>query len=117
MKQLLCFTLSLCCYCGFAQQATDIQKLLRKYTVEKKQSNTGDTFRVIMRPSDSLRNFDLNFYKDVMPNAIKLNSYSPNLIGNNGKGQNVYILPLDKMPMIKPDSSYSSNMPIAGRIP
>lgn len=46
-----------------------------------------------------------------MPNAIT-QKYPPDIyIGNNGMGQDIYRAQLDNMPILKPDSSFSSSMP------
>ncbi len=57
---------------------------------------------------DSLK---ASYNNSPMPNAITQKLPEPKLIGNNGKGHDIYILQMDNMPMIKPDSTYTSNMP------
>ncbi len=47
---------------------------------------------------------------DNMPNALAGKKYPEKLIRNNGQGFNIYENGLDNMPVLKPDSSFKSNM-------
>jgi hypothetical protein len=116
MKLLLITILGFCFYSGFAQQQTGIEKLLKKYTLDvKKQFISVDSILANRVSSDKQKQaYNRKLSNGVIPNAITANAYPPKLIGNNGNGQNIYILPLDKMTMITPDSTYASTMPVAG---
>jgi hypothetical protein len=71
-----------------------------------------DTLEILQRVYKvTMDSFDSTYKFNKMPNAFVRSLLAPALVGNNGKGHNIYILPIDYMPMIKPDSSYSSNMP------
>lgn len=87
-----------------------------KIELGTQQGGIKDSLEILQRaykgvPDSSVRTYKLN----KMPNAFTRNLRAPNLFGNNGKGHNIYILPIDNMPMIKPDSTYSSNMPTGFR--
>jgi len=60
--------------------------------------------------TDSL---DRIYRLSTMPNAFVKKLPVPKLYGNNGKGHDIYILSIDNMPVIKPDSTYVSKMPVA----
>lgn len=51
--------------------------------------------------------------KNWMPNAITTSPLPPVYYGNNGNGFDLYGSILDHMPILKPDSSFSSKMPLA----
>jgi hypothetical protein len=106
MKLLL--ILSAFCFCApaFAQEHPDIPKLQRPFKLDFPKN------RFI--PGDSAGMYTMPQNRNVMPNVFIVLP-PPKLAGNNGRGQDVYVLPLDNMPMIKPDSSYYSKMPLAGR--
>ncbi len=101
MKTLLIIASSFIAFNCVAQEQPDLQKLGRPYKLQKKQL-----------PIDTIV---LPKYKLVMPNAMTVDLGKAQLAGNNGQGQNIYVLPVDKMPCLKPDSTFRSNMPIAGR--
>jgi hypothetical protein len=101
MKTLLILVGCFISFHSLAQDQPDLKKLGRPFKLERKQALPKDT---IVLPN----------YKTVIPNAITGVAGKAQLIGNNGKGQNIYVLPLDKMPCIRPDSTYKSNMPVAG---
>lgn len=101
MKTLLILTGCFISFYSFAQEQPDLQKPGKPFKLQKNQLTT-DT---IVLPK----------YKLVMPNAMNVDLGKGQLAGSNGKGQNIYVLPVDKMPCLKPDSNYRSNMPIAGR--
>ncbi len=48
-----------------------------------------------------------------IPNAFKGEFPAPVKIGNNGKGFDIYRLPVDQMPLLKPDSTHAVIMPNA----
>jgi len=49
-----------------------------------------------------------------IPNAFITRLPAAKKLGNNKKGQDIYQLPLDNMPLLKPDSSLVALMPNAG---
>ena len=51
--------------------------------------------------------------KNWMPNAITTNPLPPVYYGNNGNGFDLYGSILDHMPILNPDSNFSSKMPVA----
>lgn len=48
-----------------------------------------------------------------MPNAITVKPLPPVYRGNNGQGFDIYNSQIDNMAVLKPDSSFRSNMPVA----
>ena len=48
-----------------------------------------------------------------MPNLFIIKPDQPLYKGNNGKGSDIYESRIDKMPLLVPDSSFSSSMPNA----
>lgn len=107
MKWLLFITVFFASKCLFAQRF-DLELWKKKEGLKNIPEVPKRIYKVFR---DSLsRTFKLN----EMPNAFTGSLPSPKLVGNNGKGQNIYILPIDNMPMIKPDSTYSFKMPVAG---
>ena len=53
--------------------------------------------------------------KQNMP-VVKLNS-NGTFLKNNGNGSDVFVYEPDNMPVIKPDATFKSNMPVAGVAP
>lgn len=51
-----------------------------------------------------------------MPNALRVAPQLRNKAGNNGRGFDIYVLS-DGMKCLVPDSSFTSNMPVAGKNP
>ncbi len=47
-----------------------------------------------------------------MPNAFKGTMLPQVLVDNNGKGHDIYVSPIDQMPILKPDSNFVSHMPV-----
>lgn len=47
-----------------------------------------------------------------IPNAIIQKLHPDKYLSNNGKGQDIYQSQLDFMPILKPDNSFSSGMPV-----
>lgn len=47
-----------------------------------------------------------------IPNAILVKPSPPVYRGNNGQGFDIYDSPIDNMSILKPDSSFASNMPV-----
>lgn len=107
MKYLLIITLFFTAEGLFAQQRFDIELWKKKQGHKEIPENLRNYKRVL----DSLR---LTYKMDNMPNAFTRSLPKPKLVGNNGKGHNIYILPVDNMPIIKPDSTYLYNMPVSG---
>lgn len=107
MKPMLIIIGSLLWVHCFSQELPDVQKLQKPFMLDIRKRNFSG--------SDSARIYFLPQNRNVMPNAFIMLLPTPRLAGNNGGGQEIYVLPLDNMPMIKPDSSYYSQMPVAGR--
>jgi hypothetical protein len=81
----------------------------------QEQANVGDLLRPYKKvtagkiPQDSLR-LPAPGYVNKIPNAFKGTLPEPVFSGSNGKGYNIYILQLDNMPVLRPDSTFQSNM-------
>jgi len=99
MKKMLFVSVCFFSVKSIGQEQPDLKKLGRPFKLEKRS----------ILPIDS----SLIRHENAIPNAMKVKESGAQLIGNNGKGQNIYALPLDKMPCIKPDSTYQSKMPNA----
>lgn len=95
----------------FAQQRFNIELWKKTEGSKKLMPLTQRDFKEIL---DSVTNSYKSEMPVTIPNSFGGNLPVPKLIGNNGNGHNIYTLPLDNMPMIKPDSTYFSNMPVAG---
>lgn len=80
-----------------------------KIVPDPQNSSIPDT--VIQRFKDELKKNQVPNYG--MPNAIQVKP-QPNIYkGNNGQGFDIYESPIDNMAILKPDSNFGSNMPIA----
>lgn len=99
MKQLLILAILFCSLSVRSQDSTNVYRFLRPYKIV-----TGNI------PSDTAKPI-ISEYKEVMPNAFRITLPALQPAGNNGKGHDIYILPVDNMPVIKPDNSYYSIMP------
>ncbi len=85
---------------GFSQISTKIAQNLQTHPIP-------DT--TIQRFKDEGKKNQVPNYG--MPNAIQVKP-QPNIYkGNNGQGFDIYESPLDNMAILKPDSSFASNMP------
>jgi hypothetical protein len=113
MKPLLILLGSFSFVAGYAQGHADVQPLKGKYNVMEPYYNPGLSALL----NDSIKLPQQPMYKNNMPNAFTILLPAPKLAGNNGQGLNVYILPVDRMPLVKPDSTFTSRMPVAGRVP
>lgn len=51
--------------------------------------------------------------KNSMPNAITTNPSPPVFLSNNGNGFAIYVSTIDHMSILIPDSSYTTQMPVA----
>lgn len=86
---------------AMSQDSVDVQKLLRTFK----------ELEVQKLPTGSIKRLEVPQYINNIPNAFTGKLPEPKYIVSNGKGQDIYILPVDNMPMIKPDNTYHSNMP------
>jgi hypothetical protein len=66
---------------------------------------------VIQQFKDDLKKNQVPNYG--MPNAITVKPLPPVYRGNNGQGFDIYDSQIDNMAVLKPDSSFGSNMPVA----
>jgi hypothetical protein len=46
-----------------------------------------------------------------MPNAVAVPGPADIYVGNNGRGQDIYRSQIDNMPILKPDSTFATQMP------
>jgi hypothetical protein len=88
MKTITCFVLLLSALQSFSQDSTVAEKKFNLKIIVPQTYNC-----------------------DNMPNALAGKTYPQNYVGNNGKGFTIYESKLDGMRVIKPDNSFSSNMP------
>lgn len=112
MKTLLICLIIACCYQSYAQDQTDIQKLLKQYKVSPK--NSTDSLHLFRKHSDSAWESEKKNFQKQIHNPLSSFTLKGKKVGDNGNGQDIYVLPLDNMPSIRPDSTYSSRMPVAG---
>lgn len=82
----------------------------------KKPGSYYDKYRMLRLLHNNKLNMQNLLAKDSLPNIDNMpitgNIPAPEFIGNNKKGFNVFTSPLDNMVIAKPDSSFTSNMPI-----
>jgi hypothetical protein len=109
MKWLFFITVLFIANTVFAQQKFDIESWKKKDGSKKRMPP------IQQRDFKEIPDSILNAYMPgKMPNAFDSNLPAAKLVGKTANGFDIYILPLDNMPMVKPDSTYSFNMPIAG---
>lgn len=90
----------------------------RRFNIEvwKLKDELKDSLEILNKDHKGVLGSLSDTYKlNRMPNAFTRSLPAPKILGINSKGHNIYILPIDNMPMIKPDSTYASNMPTGYR--
>jgi len=108
MKILLLLLLSFACGSLYAQYqvSPELRVIPKQKKLPKLKLNLGDQYRLQYQFNQQLPN-------DI-PNAINQQQVAylkPIFRNNNGNGFDVYESPLDSMPVVKPDATFSSNMP------
>lgn len=113
MKILLLLLLS--CTCGSLYAQYQLGPELRIIPKQKKFPKPKLYFGNDLPGSNYLNQYQFNQQPlNAMPNAINQQQVAylkPVFRNNNGNGFDVYESPLDSMPVIKPDETFTSNMP------
>lgn len=108
MKILSLLLLSFACGSLYAQYqiSPELRVIPKQKKLPKSKLNFGNQYQLPYQ-------FDQQPHNP-MPNAInqqQITYLKPLFRNNNGNGLDVYESPLDSMPIVKPDASFSSNMP------
>lgn len=92
---------------------TDTLSAQNNYTIHVTPLLSGED-TVIQKLKDDLKRNQLPY--NGIPNSITTLPMPPVFLGNNGKGFDMYESRVDNMAILKPDNSFTSKMPVAGKI-